>query len=62
MPESKQILSDTFHIEELTQYYVPFVHFTVARGGRLDQVIITGVSAETPDSKIVASMKHQLGL
>jgi len=63
MPEeSKQILSNTFHIEELTQYYVPFVHFAVARGGRLDQVIITGASAETPDSKTVASVKHQLGL
>jgi len=63
MPEeSKQILSNTFHIEELTQYYVPFVHFPVARGGRLDQAIITGASAETPDSKTVASVKHQLGL
>jgi hypothetical protein len=63
MPEeSKQILSNTFHIEELTQYYVPFVHFPVARGGRLDHVIITGASAETPDSKTVASVKHQLGL
>lgn len=60
--ESKQILSNTFHIEELTQYYVPFVHFPIARGGRLDQVIITGASAETPDSKTVASVKHQLGL
>jgi hypothetical protein len=60
--ESKQILSNTFHIEELTQYYVPFVHFPVARAGRLDQVIITGASAETPDLKTVASVKHQLGL
>jgi hypothetical protein len=63
MPEeSKQILSNTFHIEELTQYYVPFVDFPVVRGGRLDQVIITGASAETPDSKTVASVKHELGL
>jgi len=63
MPEeSKRILSNTFHIEELTQYYVPFVHFPIARGGRLDQVIITAASAETPDSKTVASVKHQLGL
>jgi len=63
MPEeSKQILSNTFHIEELTQYYVPFVHFPVARGGRLDHVIITGASAETPDSKTVAFVRHQLGL
>jgi hypothetical protein len=60
--ESRQILSNTFHIEELTQYYVPLVHFPVARGGRLDQVIITGASSETPDSKTIASVKHQLGL
>jgi hypothetical protein len=60
--ESKQILTNTFHIEELRQYYVPLVHFPVARRGRLDQVIITGASAETPDSKTVASVKHQLGL
>jgi hypothetical protein len=60
--ESKQILSNTFHIEELRQYYVPLVYLPVARGGKLDQVIITGASAETPDSKTVASVKHQLGL
>jgi DNA-binding Lrp family transcriptional regulator len=63
MPEeSKQILSNTFQIDELTEYYIPFVHFPVKRGGRVDQVVITGASAETPDSKTVASVRRQLGL
>jgi hypothetical protein len=63
MPEaSKQILSNTFQIEQLTQYYVPFVHFPVMRGGKLDQVIINCASAEIADATTVASVKHQLGL
>jgi hypothetical protein len=63
MPEmSKKILSNTFDIEELVQYYVPFVHFLFMRGGKLDQVIINGASAETADLKTTASVEHQLGL
>jgi hypothetical protein len=63
MPEtSKQILSNTFNIEELTQYYVPYLHFPVMRGGRLDHVVINGASVEIADAKTVASVRHQLGL
>jgi hypothetical protein len=63
MPEmSKKILSNTFEIEELTQYYVPFVHFPFMRGGKLDQVIINGASAEAADSKTTTSVKYQLSL
>jgi hypothetical protein len=63
MPErSKQILSNIFDIEELTQYYLPFVHFPIMRGGKLDQVIVNGASAETADPKTTASVKYQLGL
>lgn len=63
MPEtSKQILSNIFHIEELTQYYVPYLHFPVMRGGRLDHVVINGASAEMADAKTIASVRHQLGL
>jgi len=63
MPEtSKQILSNGFHIEELVQYYVPYVHFPVMRGGRLDHMIIDGASAEIADVMIVASVMRQLGL
>jgi hypothetical protein len=63
MPETSiQVLSNTFHIEELTQYYVPYVHFPVMRGGKLDHVIINGASAEIADAKTVASVKGQLGL
>jgi hypothetical protein len=63
MPEaSKQILSNTFHIEQLTQYHVPLAHFPVMRGGRMDQVIINCASAEIADAKTVASVKHQLSL
>jgi hypothetical protein len=63
MPEtSKQILSNSFHIEELVQYYVPYVHFPVMRGGRLDHMIIDGASAEIADVMIVASVMRQLGL
>jgi len=62
MPEtSKQILSNTFQIEELTQLYVPYLHFPVMRGGRLDHVILNGASAETADAKTIASVRHQLG-
>ena len=63
MPEtSKQILSNRFHIDELTQYYVPFAYFPVMRGGRLDQVIINAASTEMADAKTAASVKDQLGL
>jgi hypothetical protein len=63
MPETpKKILSNTFDIEELTQYYVPFLHFQVMRGGKLDQVIINGASAETADLKTAASVRSQLHL
>jgi hypothetical protein len=63
MPEtSKQILSNSFHIEELTQYYVPYAHFMITRGGRLEHMIINGASSEIADAKIVASVMHQLGL
>ena len=63
MPEtSKQILSNSFNIEKLTQYYVPYAHFPVMRGGRLDHMIINGASAEIADAKIVASVMHQLDL
>jgi len=63
MPEtSKKILSNTFHIEEVTQFYVPYVHFPVMRGGRLDHVILNGASAETPDAKTSASVRHQLDI
>jgi hypothetical protein len=63
MPDaSKQILTNTFHIEELTQYYVPFAHFPVMRGGKLDQTVINCASAQIADAKTVASVKHQLGL
>lgn len=63
MPEtSKQILSNTFHIEELTQFYVPYLHFPVMRGGRLDHVILSGASAEAADAKTITSVKHQLGI
>jgi hypothetical protein len=63
MPEAcKQILSNIFEIEELTQYYVPFVHFPVMRGGKVDQVIINGASAETTDPKTAVSVMYQLGL
>ena len=63
MPEtSKQILSNTFHIGELTQFYVPYLHFPVMRGGKLDHVILNGASAETADAKTIASVRHQLGI
>jgi hypothetical protein len=63
MPEtSKKILRNTFEIEELIQYYVPFVHFPFIRGGRPDQVVINGASAETADLKTTASVKYLLGL
>ena len=63
MPEtSKQILSNTFHIEELTQFYVPYLHFPVMRGGKLDHVILNGASAETADARTMAFVKDQLGI
>ena len=63
MPEtSRQILSNTFHIEKLTQYYVPYVHFPVMRRGKLDHVIVGGASAEIADAKTATSAKDQLGI
>jgi hypothetical protein len=62
-PETaKQLLSNTFHIEELTQFYVPYLHIPVTRGGRLDHVILNGASAETADAKTIAFVKGQLGI
>lgn len=63
MPEtSKQILSNTFQIEELTQYFVPYADFPVMRSGRINHVIINAASAQIPDEKTVDSVKRQLGL
>jgi hypothetical protein len=63
MPEtSKQILSNTFQIEELTEYYVPYACFPVMRSGRVESVIINAASAQIPDEKTVNSVKRQLGL
>ncbi len=62
-PETfKQILSNTFQIEELTQYFVPYAYFPVMRSGRIDHVIINAASAQVPDEKTVNSVKRQLGL
>jgi hypothetical protein len=63
MPETaRQILSNTFQIDELTQYYVPYACFPVMRSGRVDDVIISAASAEIPDERIVNSVKRHLGL
>jgi len=63
MPETcKHILSNTFQIEELAQYYVPYVHFPVLRGGKVDHVIINAASAEIPDEADIRLVKRQLGL
>jgi hypothetical protein len=63
MPDgSKQILSNAFRIEELTQYFVPFAVLPVARRGKLDQVIVNAVSGQTADAKTAACVKQQLGL
>jgi len=63
MPEvSKQMLSNTFQIDELTQYFVPYAYFPVMRSGRIDHVIINAASAQIPDEKTVNSVKRQLGL
>lgn len=63
MPEPcKQALSNTFQVEALTQYYVPYVHFPVTRGGRIDHVIVNGASADIPDEKMIRSVKRQLSL
>lgn len=63
MPEtSRQMLSNTFQIDELTQYYAPYAYFPVVRGGRVDHVIVDAASAQIPDEKIVESVKRQLSL
>jgi len=62
MPEgSRQILSNTFRIEELTQYNIPFAVLPVARRGKVEQVIVNAVSGQTADAKTAASVKQQLG-
>jgi len=61
MPETpRQVLSNTFQIEELTQFYIPYAHFRVARAGRLDDVILNAASARIPDGKTVDLVKRQL--
>jgi len=63
MPEtSRQVLSNTFEIEDLTQYYLPLVYFPITRGARVDHVILNAASAEIPDEKDANSVKRQLGL
>ena len=63
MPETcKNVLSNMFQIEEFTQYYVPYVHFPVLRGGKVDHVIINAASAEIPDERDIKLVKPQLGL
>jgi hypothetical protein len=63
MPEnSKHVLSNSFQIHELAQYYVPYVHFPVTRRGRLDHMIINGANAEIADAKVIAFAMHQLSL
>lgn len=61
MPESpKQILSNTFQIEELTQYYVPYLHFPITRRGKMEHAIVNAVSAEIPDEKTQGAVKRQI--
>lgn len=61
MPETpRQVLSNTFQIEELAQFYIPYVRFAVMRGGRLDDVIVNAASAKIPDGKTVDFVKRQL--
>jgi len=63
IPEtSRQILSNTFVIDELTQYYVPYVHFPVMRGTRIDHVVLYAASAEVPDERECKLVRNQLGL
>jgi hypothetical protein len=63
MPEScRKVLSNTFQVEEMTQYYVPYVYFPVVRGGKVDHVIINAASAEIPDERDVKFVKRQLDL
>jgi len=61
MPEtSRQVLSNTFQIEELTQFYIPYAHFAVMRGGNLDDMIMNAASAKIPDGKTIDLVKRQL--
>jgi len=63
MPEApRQILSNTFQIEQLTQFYVPYAHFSVARGEKLDHVIVNAASAKIPDERTIDLVERQLHL
>lgn len=63
IPESlRQLLSNTFQIEEISRYYIPYAYFPVLRAGRIHHVIVNAASAEIPDEKTVSSVKRQLGL
>ncbi len=61
MPETpRQVLSNTFQIEELTQFYIPYAHFAVMRGGRLEDVIVNAASAKIPEGRTIDLVKRQL--
>ncbi len=63
IPETcRRVLSNTFQVEELTQYYVPYVHFPVLRAGKVDHVIINAASAEIPDERDIKFVKRELDI
>jgi hypothetical protein len=63
MPEThKRTLTNTLQIEKLTQYYIPYVHFPVMRGGKVDHVIVDASSADIAEDSTVKFVMNQLGI
>lgn len=61
MPEaSRLVLSNTFHVDELAQYYVPYVDFPVMRGETVDHVIMSAASSAIADQKDANFVLRQL--
>lgn len=63
MPKNpRHVLSNTFQIEELTLYYIPYVHFPVLRAGKVDHVIVNAASTRISDERMTSGVKRQLDL
>ncbi len=63
VPEnSRHLLSNMFQVDELTEYYYPYSHFPILRGGKIDHVILDAGSAQIPNARTIDFVKRQLSL
>ena len=63
MPDMpRQVLRNTFQLEELSLFYLPYIHLPVLKSGRLSHVILNAASAKTPDGQTIELVERQIQL